>query len=219
MSCERTRSVVRRFAVCLAWPAAALLAVWLPGAVAAGQSMPAAGQPLVTRGAGLAYLGVRKPQRPQRSARDRHGLPAGRAGVDVAPRGFQGAWAARATDVGGLADVPSTVRAARRGHRDDRRRAGPEDRPRADECVHPDPHGQRSGAGCHDAAFVSGNPSISRTRSNTSWSKSTASTSAGRQGAGWRACSETQSSVFETARAIAIGRVVAREVAQWGVDR
>ena len=30
---------------------------------------------------------------------------------------------------------------------------------------------------------------------------------------------ETQSSVFETARAIAIGRVVAREVAQWGGDR
>jgi hypothetical protein len=30
---------------------------------------------------------------------------------------------------------------------------------------------------------------------------------------------ETQSSVFETARAIAIGRVVAREVAQWSVDR
>ena len=30
---------------------------------------------------------------------------------------------------------------------------------------------------------------------------------------------ETNSSVFETARAIAIGRVVAREVAQWGADR
>ena len=59
MNCERKRSVVRRFVVRLAWPSAALLAVWLPGAVAAGQSMAAAGQPLVTRGAGLEYLGVR----------------------------------------------------------------------------------------------------------------------------------------------------------------
>ena len=160
-----------------------------------------------------------EPQRPRRPAHDRHGLPAGRAGVDVAPRGFQGAWAARATDVGGLADVPSTVRAARRGHRDDRRRAGPEDGPRADECVHPASTWSAVWCGLPRRSFVSGNPSISRTRSNTSWSKSTASTSAGRQGAGWRACSETQSSVFETARAIAIGRVVAREVAQWGVDR
>jgi hypothetical protein len=61
MSYERARTVVRRFAVCLAWPAAALLAVWLPGPVAAGQSMSAAGQPLGTRGAGLEYLGVRSP--------------------------------------------------------------------------------------------------------------------------------------------------------------
>jgi len=61
MNCARKRSVVRRFAARLVWPSAALLAVWLPGAVAAGQSMPAAGQPMVTRGAGLAYLGARSP--------------------------------------------------------------------------------------------------------------------------------------------------------------
>ena len=43
----------------LVWPSAVLLAVWLPGPVAAGQSMAVAGQPLVTRGAGLEYLGGR----------------------------------------------------------------------------------------------------------------------------------------------------------------
>ena len=159
-----------------------------------------------------------KPQRRQRSARDRQRLPSGRAGVDVAARRVQGAGAARATGVGGLTDIPSTVRAARRGRRDDRRRAGPEDRPRADECVHPHRHGPRSGAGGHDAAScletrVSG--ARDRTRPGAGRRRRPPPVGEGRGGGRKRDASR----VFETARAIAIGRVVAREVAQWGVDR
>jgi hypothetical protein len=62
MRCERKRSVVRRFAVCLARRVPALLAVWLAAAVAAGQTLPVVGQPLVTTGgAGLEYLEARSP--------------------------------------------------------------------------------------------------------------------------------------------------------------
>ena len=166
MNCERKRSVVRRFAVRLAWSSAALLAVWLPGAVAAGQSMPAAGQPLMTRGAGLAYLGVRSPSALSAP-------PAIATGCLPAAPGLTSPLAV-SKELGPLVrrmwEASPTFRrqCARlaRGRRDDRRRAGPEDEPRADECVHPDPHGQRSGAGCDDAPSCLGT-GVSRARDRT----------------------------------------------------
>lgn len=218
MSCERKRSVVRRFANGLAWPSAALLAVWLPGAVAAGQSMPAVGQPLVTRGAGLEYLGVRNPS--ARSA-----PPAIATGCLPAAPGLtsplavskeleplvQRMWVASPTfrrQCARLGEAIVTI------------------------VVELDPkmNRDRMNAFTH-IEMVRGLVQAATTRLRV-WEpeylaheiehvlEQVDGVDLRRSARGGLAgVRETQSSVFETARAIAIGRVVAREVAQGDVDR
>ena len=218
MSCERKRSVARRFAVRLAWPSAALLAVWLPGPVAAGQSMSAAGQPLVTRGAGLEYLGARSPSALSAPPAIATGcLPAApgltsplAVSKELGPL-VRRMWEASPTfrrQCARLAEAVVTI------------------------VVELDPKINRDRMNAFTQIhMVTGLVRAATTRLRV-WEPEYLAHEIEhvleqvdgvdlRRSArgGLEGVQETQSSVFETARAIAIGRVVAREVAQWSVDR
>jgi hypothetical protein len=218
MTCERKRSVVRRFAVRQAWLSAALLAVWLPGPVAAGQSMPAAGQPLMTRGAGFEYLGARSP------------------GALSAPPAIATGCLPAAPGLTSPLTVSKELRPLVRRMWE----ASPTFRrqcARLAEAVvtivvelHPKMNRDRMNA-FTQIQMVSGLVRAATTHLRV-WEPEYLAHEIEhvleqvdgvelRRSArgGLDGVHETQSSVFETARAIAIGRVVAREVAQWGVDR
>jgi len=218
MNCGRKRSVVRRFAVRLAWPAAALLAVWLQGPVAAGQSMPAAGQPLMTRGAGLEYLGARSP-----------GALSARPTIAT---GCLGAAPGLTSPLTVSKELGPLVRRMWEASPTFRRQCA-----RLAEAVvtivvelQPTMNRQRMNA-FTQIHMVSGVVRVATTHLRV-WEPEYLAHEIEhvleqvdgvdlRRSArgGLDGVQETQSSVFETARAIAIGRVVAREVAQLGVDR
>jgi hypothetical protein len=218
MNCGRKRSVVRRFAIRLAWPAAALLAVWLQGPVAAGQSMPAAGQPLMTRGAGLEYLGARSPS--ALSARP------------TIATGCLGAAPGLTSPLTVSKELGPLVRRMWEASPTFRRQCA-----RLAEAVvtivvelQPTMNRQRMNA-FTQIHMVSGVVRVATTHLRV-WEPEYLAHEIEhvleqvdgvdlRRSArgGLDGVQETQSSVFETARAIAIGRVVAREVAQLGVDR
>jgi hypothetical protein len=202
----------------LAWPSTAFLAVWLPGAVAAGQAMAVAGQPLVTRGAGLAYLGVPNP-----------------SALGAPPTIATGCLPAAPGLTSPLAvskELGPLVRRMWEASPTFRRQCARLGEASVTIVVELDPKINRERMNAFTQIdMVRGLVRAATTRLRV-WEpeylaheiehvlEQVDGVDLHRSArGGLEGVRETQSSVFETARAIAIGRVVAREVAEWGVDR
>jgi hypothetical protein len=204
--------------LCLVWPSAALLAMWLPGAVAAGQSMAVAGQPLVTRGAGLEYLGSRN-----------------HSGLGATPTITTGCLPAAPGLTSPLAvskQLAPLVRRMWEASPTFRRQCARLAEAVVTIVVELNPKINRDRMNAFTRIDMVNGLVRTATTQLRVWEPEYLAheiehvleqvdgvdLSRSARG-GLEGVLATQSSVFETARAIAIGRVVAREVAQWSVDR
>ena len=191
--------------------------MWLPGPVAAGQSMSAAGQPLGTRGAGLEYLGARSPSSVSAPPAIANGcLPAGpglksplAVSKELGPL-VRRVWEASPTfrrQCARLGEAVVTI-VIELNPKIDRERMNAFTRI---DMAHGLVRAATTQLRVWKPEYLA--HEIEHVLEQVDGVDLRRSARGGLAGV-----SET-SRVFETARAIAIGRVVAREVAQWGVDR